>query len=127
MLRRGGGDAVGCCRKTGLGKSLVKIKRQNIVPVGRHAEIGVRLPRSGADYPEEFLFFDRMNPLDRQRSHARLFPFLHRETDKHIAFFAFVIVCDLPLDPGIEKAICLVQIAHRLCVGIHQLPAEASR
>ena len=68
-----------------------------------------------------------MNPLDRQRSHARLLSFLHLEADKHISFFAFVIVFHVRLDPGIEKTVCLVQVAHRLRVGIHQLPAETPR
>src|SRR5260370_40717015 len=35
------GGEFGGCRKAGPWKSFVKIKRQDVVPVGRHAEIGI--------------------------------------------------------------------------------------
>src|SRR5260370_21355229 len=81
LCRRTGRDGFRCCRKSRLGKSFVKIKRQNVVPVGRYAEIGIRLPRSRADYAKKFLFLEGMTPLDREGSDARLFPLLNHEAD----------------------------------------------
>src|SRR5467141_1289989 len=70
------------CRKARLGKSFVKIKRQNIVPVGRYPEIGIRLFCSGAAYTEKLIFLEGMIPLNREGSDARLLPFPNHEADK---------------------------------------------
>jgi len=107
LCRRTGGDAFRRCRKARLGKSFVKIKRQNVVPVGRYAEIGIRLPRSRADNVEKFGFLESMIPLDRERGDARLLSFLNHEADKQIALFALVVVFSLLFDLGIEKPVRL--------------------
>src|SRR6266404_9083932 len=97
------------------------------IPVRRYAEIGIRLPPSRTNHHEEFILLERMNPFDRQRSDARLLPLLDLETNKYIALFALVVVFDVRLDLGIEKTVRLVEVTHRLRVGVHQPPAEASR
>ncbi len=108
-----GGDRFRRRRKGRVRKSFIKIHRQNIVPVRGYAEIGIRLSPSRTDHREKFILLERMNPLDRQRSHARLLPLLNHETDEQISLFAFVVVFDLRLDLGIQKSICLIKRAHR--------------
>ena len=127
LCRRTGGDAFRRCRKARLGKSFIKIKRQNVIPVGRYTEIGIWLPRSRTDNAEKLIFLEGMIPLDREGSDARLLPFLNHEADKQIALFALVVVFGLLLDLGIEKPVRLIKTEHRLRVGIDQPPAEASR
>src|SRR6266568_5172904 len=105
---RTSGDEFGGCRKAGPWKSFVKIKCQDVVPVGRHAEIGIWLAWSRTDHAEKFVFLERMIPLDRQRSDAGLLSFLNREADKQVTLFPLVVVFDLLFDPGIEKPVRLV-------------------
>src|SRR4029077_11953197 len=112
LSRRTGLDAFRRRRKSCVRKSFIEIHRQNIVAVRRYAEIRIRLPRSRTDHREKFIFLERMNPLDRQRSDARLLPLLDLETNKYVALFAFVVVFDARLGLGIEKTVCLVKVAH---------------
>src|SRR5205807_8620361 len=110
-----------------LGKSFIKIKRQNVIPVGRYTEIGIRLPRSRTDNAEKLIFLEGMIPLYREGSDARLLSFLNHEADKQIALFALVVVFGLLLNLGIEETVRLIKGAHRLGVGINQPSAEPPR
>src|SRR5437588_12914790 len=67
-----------------------------------------------------------MYSLEGQRSDSRLLSFLHREADKHISFFALVIVFYARSHSGIQKTVRLVQALHGLRICIHEPPAEPS-
>ena len=127
FLRRGGRNAFRRRGKGGLGKSFVKVKRQDVVAVGAHAEIGIGLAGTGTDDSQELVLLEGLSSLDPERGYSRLLAFEHREADEQVPFFALVIILHPGNDSGVKKTVGLIQALHGLRIEVHKPPAESTR
>src|SRR5207244_10714886 len=91
FLRRGGRNAFRRRGKGGLGKSFVKVKRQDVVAVGAHAEIGIGLAGTGTDDSQELVLLEGLSSLDPSRAYSRWLAFETREVVNKYPSFAILI------------------------------------